>query len=135
VTTEGLRSGQVADAAGVNVQTLRYYERRGLLEEPERTFGGHRIYPPEAVTLLRGIKAAQRLGFTLDEVAGVLEAARHRGRHPGMQARVREKLVEIEQRIADLVAVRDDLTAALAAGCDDVADCAGRDSCPVPSVP
>ena len=52
-----------------------------------------------------------------------------------MQARVREKLVELEQRIADLVAVRDDLTAALAAGCDDVGDCAGQDSCPVPSVP
>ncbi len=65
----GLRSSQVADAAGVNRQTLRYYERRGLLPEPARTLGGHRLYPPEAVTTLKVIKAAQRLGFTLDEVA------------------------------------------------------------------
>lgn len=49
----GLRSGQVADAAGVNPQTLRYYERRGLLAEPERSLGGHRLYPPETVTVLR----------------------------------------------------------------------------------
>jgi hypothetical protein len=65
----GLRSGQVAQAAGVNLQTLRYYERRGLLTPPQRTPGGHRLYAPEAVTLLRVIKAAQRLGFTLEEVA------------------------------------------------------------------
>jgi len=63
MTESGLRSGEVADAAGVNVQTLRYYERRGLLHEPDRTLGGHRLYPPEAVTVLRVIKVAQRLGF------------------------------------------------------------------------
>ncbi len=62
-----LRSGQVTHAAGVNVTTLRYYERRGLLDEPDRTLGGHRLYPPETVTMLRIIKAAQRLGFTLEE--------------------------------------------------------------------
>jgi MerR family transcriptional regulator, mercuric resistance operon regulatory protein len=48
-----LRSGQLATAAGVNPQTLRYYERRGLLAEPDRTLGGHRLYPVEAVTTLR----------------------------------------------------------------------------------
>nr|WP_213005585.1 MerR family transcriptional regulator [Actinoplanes toevensis] len=47
---------------------MRYYECRGLLAEPDRSFGGHRLYPPEAVTVLKVIKAAQRLGFTLDEV-------------------------------------------------------------------
>jgi MerR family mercuric resistance operon transcriptional regulator len=65
----GLRSSQLAEAAGVNLRTLRYYERRGLLAEPERTLGGHRLYPAEAVTVLRVIKAAKRLGFTLEEVA------------------------------------------------------------------
>ncbi|WP_246037582.1 MerR family transcriptional regulator [Saccharothrix texasensis] len=55
-------SGRLAEAAGVNHQTLRYYERRGLLSEPDRTPGGHRLYPPEALTVLRMIKAAQRLG-------------------------------------------------------------------------
>ena len=59
------------------MQTLRYYERRGLLAEPARSPGGHRLYPVEAVTVLRVIKAAQRLGFTLDEVADLLEAVRH----------------------------------------------------------
>lgn len=68
----GLRSGQLADAAGVNPQTLRYYERRGLLAEPERTLGGHRLYPSEAVTVLRAIKAAQRLGFTLEEISDLV---------------------------------------------------------------
>ncbi|MGC4897130.1 MerR family DNA-binding transcriptional regulator [Micromonospora sp. DT31] len=59
---QDLRSGQLADAVGVTVQTLRYYERRGLLAEPRRSPGGHRLYPAETVTLLRVVKAAQRPG-------------------------------------------------------------------------
>ena len=66
--TGELRVGQVAAAAGVNLETLRYYERRGLLARPDRSLGGHRLYPLETVTRLRVIKTAQRLGFTLDEV-------------------------------------------------------------------
>lgn len=61
---EELRPGQVAAAAGVNLETLRYYERRGLLGHPDRTLGGHRVYGRETVKLLRSIKTAQRLGFT-----------------------------------------------------------------------
>jgi DNA-binding transcriptional MerR regulator len=79
----GLRSGDVARAAGVSQQTLRYYERRGLLAEPIRTPGGHRVNPADTVTLLRAIKGAQRLGFTLDEVADLLDVGgrrRARGR-------------------------------------------------------
>lgn len=68
----GLRTGRPAAAAGVHAQTLRYYERRGLLTEPARTPGGHRLYPQSSVTVLRVIKAAQQLGFTLDEVAHLL---------------------------------------------------------------
>ena len=71
--TDGLRSGALAEAAGVNLQTLRYYERRGLLAEPRRSPGGHRLYPEEALTALRVIKTAQRLGFTLDEVAELVD--------------------------------------------------------------
>ena len=131
----GLRRGQVAAAADVNVETLRYYERRGLLAEPDRSPGGHRLYPPEAVTVLRVIKAAQRLGFTLDEVADLLELGQHRhGKRvdAGLQQRAREKLVEVEERITDLVAIRDNLTAALDAGCDDLLACASSDCCPIP---
>ena len=133
--TRGLRRGQVAAAADVNIETLRYYERRGLLAEPERSPGGHRLYPPEAVTVLRVIKAAQRLGFTLEEVADLLELGRHRhGKRvdAGLQQRAKEKLVEVEERISDLVTMRDNLTAALDAGCDNLLACASADCCPIP---
>ena len=135
----GLRSGQVAQAAGVNLQTLRYYERRGLLAEPDRTLGGHRLYPAETVTTLRVIKAAQRLGFTLGEVADLLDLGSHqhgahrRGSPPyGLQARSQAKLVEVEAKIADLQVIAGTLRAALAAGCDDLITCAGSPQCPLP---
>jgi MerR family mercuric resistance operon transcriptional regulator len=130
----GLRSSEVAAAAGVNPQTLRYYERRGLLAEPERSLGGHRLYPAEAVTALKVIKAAQRLGFTLDEVADLLEAGRHPHRRAdaGLQARAQAKLAEVEAKIADLRAIADNLRAAADAGCDDLITCAGQACCPIP---
>ena len=133
----GLRAGEVADAAGVNRETLRYYERRGLIAEPVRSPGGHRLYPDDAVTILRIIKAAQRLGFTLDEVASLLEVSRHRhGQKPdaGLQAHAREKLVEVDQRIRDLQTIRENLVAALDAGCDDLTECANSECCPIPFV-
>lgn len=142
MTVEGtaLRSGQVAVAAGVNVETLRYYERRGLLAEPDRSSAGHRLYPAETVTVLRVIKAAQRVGFTLDEVADLLEVSRHRHRpvrsnpagRAGLQARAQAKLVEVEERIADLLTIRDNLRAAVDAGCAEMIACAGTDCCPIP---
>ena len=135
----GLRSGQVARAAGVNQQTLRYYERRGLLAEPDRTLGGHRLYPAEAVTVLRVIKAAQRLGFSLDEVAELLQAGRHRHRHRhrpgpdvGLRGRAAAKIAEVEAKIADLTVIAGTLRAALEAGCADLVECAGVPDCPLP---
>jgi len=131
-----LRSGEVAEAAGVNPETLRYYERRGLLDAPHRSPGGHRLYPVEAITVLRVIKAAQRLGFTLAEVADLLAAGTHRhGRRPdaGLQARAAAKLAEVDTKIAHLQAVRGTLLEALDAGCDDLIACAASDCCP-PSV-
>ena len=149
-----LRTGEVADAAGVNVQTLRYYHRRGLLEEPRRSNGGHRLYPPEAVTVLRVIKAAQRLGFTLEEVADLVEATSHRHGRPGsgsqgsglqgsglpgsglpgsgLRGKATAKLAEVERKIADLAAIRRTLIQALDAGCDDLVACAGSPRCPLP---
>jgi DNA-binding transcriptional MerR regulator len=131
----GLRSGELADAAGVNLQTLRYYERRGLLSEPDRTLGGHRVYPPEAVTVLRVIKAAQRLGFTLEEISDLLDMGTHRhGSRPdtGLQARATAKLADVEAKIADLGIIRDTLRTAIAAGCDDLITCSQNPSCPIP---
>jgi MerR family mercuric resistance operon transcriptional regulator len=133
-TENGLRSGQLAAAAGVNQQTLRYYERRGLLERPDRTLGGHRLYPAQAVTVLRVIKAAQRLGFTLDEIGELLEAGQHRHSRPdtGLQRRVRDKLTEVETKIADLNVIAETLRQAMVAGCDDPAACARTPGCPLP---
>jgi DNA-binding transcriptional MerR regulator len=131
----GLRSGQLAEAAGVNLQTVRYYERRGLLAKPERTLGGHRLYSPEAVTVLRVIKAAQRLGFTLDEISDLLHLGRHRHgslRERGLRARATAKLADIEARIADLSVIRDTLRTAVAAGCDDLISCSHNPCCPIP---
>lgn len=133
--TVGMRRGRVAAAAGLNIETLRYYERRGLLAAPDRSPGGHRLYPPETVTVLRVIRAAQRLGFTLDEVSDLLELGRHRhGKRidAGLQQRAHTKVVEVEVRISDLTAIRDNLTAALDAGCDDLLACASSPCCPIP---
>jgi MerR family mercuric resistance operon transcriptional regulator len=129
----GLRSGEVARAAGVNRQTLRYYERRGLLARPDRTPGGHRLYPAETVTLLRAIKAAQRLGFSLAEVAGLLQAG-HLRRRPdaGLAQLAAAKLAETQARIAELGVIADTLRSALAAGCADLVDCAAQPRCPLP---
>lgn len=137
MTTPDLRSGQLADAAGVNVQTLRYYERRGLLAKPQRSPGGHRLYAPETVSALQIIKAAQRLGFTLEEVAELIEVGQHRHgsrAKAGLQDRVTRKLGEVEARITDLHIIRDTLQAALAAGCDDLVACAASACCPLPFV-
>ena len=127
-----LRITEVARAAGVNRETLRYYERRGLIEPPDRSPGGHRLYDQRAVQTLRIIKAAQRLGFTLEEVADLIEVGRQRGRDSGLQARAQTKLVEVESRMADLATIRDNLRAALDAGCDDLHRCATSDCCPLP---
>jgi DNA-binding transcriptional MerR regulator len=119
--TSTLRSGELAAAAGVNQQTLRYYERRGLLAEPRRSPGGHRLYPAEAVTTLRAIKTAQRLGFTLDEI-----------RQLRLRSQASAKLVEVEARIAELQEVATTLRAVMAAGCDDLVQCASSPACPLP---
>jgi MerR family mercuric resistance operon transcriptional regulator len=131
----GLRSSAVAAAAGVNLQTLRYYERRGLLAEPDRSLGGHRMYPAEAVTVLRVIKAAQRLGFTLEEIADLLETGRHRhgrARDAGLRSRAQAKLAEVEAKISDLQVIAGTLRAAVDAGCDDLVTCAAQPCCPIP---
>ena len=126
-----LRAGEVARRAGVNIQTLRYYERRGLLTAPARSNGGHRRYPPDAVALLGVIKAAQRLGFTLDEVAELLEAGR-RGHPTGhLRQRAVDKIAEVDRKISDLTTIRAALAEVVAAGCDSLTGCTCAD-CPVP---
>ncbi|MCP9949592.1 MerR family DNA-binding protein [Actinomadura madurae] len=80
------------------------------------------------------IKTAQRLGFTLDEVAELLEAGTHRHRRPdaGLRSRARSKLAEVEAKISDLRVIADALRQALEAGCDDLVACAAEEDCPLP---
>ncbi|WBB69044.1 MerR family transcriptional regulator [Micromonospora sp. WMMD812] len=127
----GLRTGEVAERAGVNVETLRYYERRGLLAQPARSIGGHRTYPPEPITLLAIIKAAQRLGFTLGEVAELMDTGRRRHPTPDLQARARSKPVEIERKVSDLRAIHGRLEEIVAARCDSLTNCTCP-ACPMP---
>lgn len=127
-----MRSGQLAAAAGVNLQTLRYYERLGLLPEPDRSLGGHRNYGHDAVTVLRIVRAAQRLGFTLQEIKELLTVGSHRGPRPGLRQRAQEKLTEVETKIAALQVMRAGLLDVLNAGCADLTECSCVPGCPIP---
>ena len=121
----------------MNRETLRYYERRGLLAEPSRSPGGHRVYPAEVITVLRVIKAAQRLGFTLDEVADLLEMGVTATAAVPMRAckrRRRSSSPRSSDRIADLGTFREYLADRPDAGCDDLTVCANTECCPLPFV-
>jgi MerR family transcriptional regulator, mercuric resistance operon regulatory protein len=103
-----LTIGRVAAAAGVNVETIRYYQRRRLLEEPEKPLGGYRHYPAEMVKRIRFIKRAQSLGFTLEDVAGLLQLNDSDACTKTRQLAAR-KLTLIEQKIHEMATIRDAL--------------------------
>jgi MerR family mercuric resistance operon transcriptional regulator len=77
---EGMTIGRLAKAAGVHVETIRYYQRIGLIPEPQKPQGGHRRYPPSATERITFIRRAQQLGFSLEEVKKLLGYADGRGR-------------------------------------------------------
>lgn len=98
---ENLTIGAFARACGVNVETIRYYQRRGLLSEPPKPLGGIRRYGESDVARVRFIKTAQRLGFALEEVALLLKL--DDGTHCSEAAAVAEhKLAEVRARLVDL---------------------------------
>ena len=95
----------------MNPQTVRYYERRGLLAEPIRSAGGYRSYPPEALRRVRFIKRAQELGFTLTEVETLLDLSDGRPDScEAVRALATDKIADLRRRIADLHALRAGLT-------------------------
>jgi len=116
---ETLTIDKVARAAGVGVETVRFYERTGLLDPPPRTPAGYRTYPPDAVDRLSFIRHAQRLGFTLTEIGDLL--ALHKGVVPctDVKARATTKVAAIEEKIAALLVVKTDLLS-LMEQCDSV---------------
>ena len=110
-----MRIGEVAEEAGVNIQTLRYYERRGLLARPRRSDSGYRAYVPQTVDSVRFIKRAQELGFTLAEIETLLDLSRG---GPVDCDRARElatdKIGELDRKIASLRAMRRSLESLVA---------------------
>src|SRR5687767_6127588 len=123
-TVLGVRVSEVAERAGVNVETLRYYERRGLLPSPDRAPSGHRRYDEETVRFLRAIKEAQAVGFTLAEIAEYLRASR-RSAAPSEALRVRmaAKIDEIDDRIAALRRMREELARVVGCACSSLDHC------------
>ncbi len=107
-----LTIGSLADEAGVNVETIRYYQRRGLMPEPDKPAQGYRRYDATTVKRVRFIKRAQALGFTLEEIGGLLKLDEA---HACAETRelASHKLQTIETKLADLVAMRKALTALL----------------------
>lgn len=102
-----MKIGELASLAGVSVQTVRYYERRGLLAEPERRASGYREYTPAALDRLHFIKRAQELGFTLTEV-GQLLALRldPRTSASAVKARAEAKIADVDRKLHDLERIR-----------------------------
>ena len=100
--------GEVARRAGVGVETVRFYERQGLLEAPQRRASGYRQYDGDAVAVLRFIRRAKELGFTLKEIKALLslrlDASATRAE---VRQQARAKVADIEARIADLQRMRD----------------------------
>lgn len=110
-----MRTSELASRAGVNTETLRYYERRGLLTEPPRTPGGYRDYPPTTVELLRFIRRAKELGFTLDEVTELLHLnTGGPDSCDAAQALAECRRVDLGYRIRDLQRMHDSLADMLA---------------------
>src|SRR5215471_12961183 len=119
-----MRVGEVAERAGVNVETLRYYERRGLLPAPDRTPSGHRRYDEDTVRFLGAIKEAQAVGFTLSEIAEYLRAARRSGApSEALRVRMAAKIDEIDGRIAALRRMRDELARVVGCACTSLDHC------------
>ena len=119
-----MRVGEAAARAGVNIETLRYYERRGLLPEPDREPSGHRRYDEESIRFLRAIKEAQALGFTLSEIADVLKAMRRSGTpSEALRVRMAAKIDEIDGRIAGLRRMREELARVVGCACDSLDHC------------
>jgi redox-sensitive transcriptional activator SoxR len=119
-----MRVGEVAERAGVNIETLRYYERRGLLPAPERTPSGHRRYDEDTVRFLRAIKEAQAVGFTLAEIAEYVRAARRSGSpSEALRVRMAAKIDEVDGRIAALRRMRDELARVVGCACSSLDHC------------
>jgi len=105
-----LSSGELAGLAGVSRDTLRHYERKGVLPRPLRSHNAYRQYPPEALQRVQLVRRALSVGFTLDELAKVLKV-RDAGGAPCEEVRrlAAQKLLDVQDQLRELTKLRDDL--------------------------
>ena len=118
-----MRIGELTRRAGVNIETLRYYERRGLLAEPARGPNGHREYDDETVRFVKAVKEAQSLGFTLSEIAEHTRLTRGGRAQESIRIRLAQKIDEVDAKLASLQRVRDELARVLGCACDSLDHC------------
>lgn len=125
---QGLKIGTVASRADVGVETVRFYERQGLIKEPPRTSSGYRQYPEETIVHLQFIRRAQEVGFSLREIDELISLKLDPSAdRPEVKARAEGKVAEIEAKIRDLQRMKNALT-------DLVGACNGHGSvreCPI----
>lgn len=125
---ESMTTGQVARRAGVNVETVRFYERKGLIQEPPRRESGYRQYSSRVVERIRFIKRAQELGFSLREIEELLSLrAQGPDACPDVRARAEVKIADIEDKVATLERMRAVLTRLI----DECAHHMPEDACPI----
>jgi Cu(I)-responsive transcriptional regulator len=112
---EALTIGRLSAATGVKVETIRYYERAGLIAPPARTGGNYRSYAPDDVARLGFVRRTRDLGFSLEEIKALLDLSAQRERDCGeVDALASEHLAEVDRKIADLTALRRQLSSAIA---------------------
>ena len=105
-----MKIGELARRAGVNIDTVRYYERQSLLPAPQRMASGYRHYDPGDVARLRFVRRAKALGFTLIEIRDLLKLSDHRDDDMAeLKAVAGEKLTDVESKLAELTRIRDGL--------------------------
>ncbi len=109
-----MKIGEVSKKSGVGIEALRFYEKSGLLDRPDRTYSGYRLYPHEVLERIAFIKQAQLLGFSLDEIRQLISQKKI-GESPCLEARdiIRRRLSELNEKIDQLVKHRDEVTEAL----------------------
>ncbi len=122
----GLKIGEVAERGGVNLQTIRYYERENLLPEPPRLASGYRVYPDQTVRRVRFIKRAQEIGFTLAEIRELLAIRIDSGRDSAeVRALANAKINDIEEKIKTLHRMKEALgrITERCSGCGPASEC------------
>ena len=122
----GATIGALAETAGVNVETIRFYQRKGLMPEPEKPYGSIRRYGAAELARVRFIKSAQRLGFSLEEIGELLKLE-DGARCSEARQLAEQKLVDVRQKLGDLQRI-ESVLAGLVARCSAVR---GRVNCPL----